>query len=152
MAGRPSIYSDEISVEICRRLAGGESLRAICRDDVMPAEGTVRGWAIDDREGFSAHYARARDIGLDCKADEVMEIAFSDSEDVQRDRLKFDAVRWYLSKLAPKRYGEAQHHEPVFVPIETRDVNMIDLARRIAWVLTQAAEAKQIEGQAEAVE
>ena len=37
-------------------------------------------------------------------------------------------------------------------PIETRDVNVIDLARRIAWLLTSAAEAKQIEGEAEEVE
>jgi hypothetical protein len=41
----------------------------------MPAEATVRLWAAEDREGFSAQYARARDIGLDALAEEVLEIA-----------------------------------------------------------------------------
>ncbi len=31
----------------------------------------------------------------------------SGPEDVPRARLEFDAARWYLSKLAPKRYGDA---------------------------------------------
>lgn len=29
-----------------------------------------------------------------------------DTEHVARSRLRFDARRWYLSKLAPKRYGD----------------------------------------------
>lgn len=71
----------------------------------MPTEATVRMWAADDREGFYSQYTRARDIGLDCVAEEVFEIA-DDGSDHQRDRLRFDARRWYLSKLAPKRYGD----------------------------------------------
>ena len=39
--GRPSRFSDEISEEICRRLAGGESLRSICRSEAMPHLATV---------------------------------------------------------------------------------------------------------------
>src|SRR4051812_2164281 len=61
--GRPSTYTAELAATICARLATGETLRAVCRDDGMPSESTVRTWALDDREGFSAHYARAREIG-----------------------------------------------------------------------------------------
>lgn len=103
--GRPSIYTPEIADTICKALAEGKSLRSICRADNMPTEATVRMWAADDREGFYSQYTRARDIGLDCVADEVFEIA-DDGADHQRDRLRFDARRWYLSKLAPKRYGD----------------------------------------------
>lgn len=71
----------------------------------MPSEAAVRRWVVEDYEGFAAQYTRARDIGLDCVADEVFEIA-DDGSDHQRDRLRFDARRWYLSKLAPKRYGD----------------------------------------------
>lgn len=91
----------------------------------MPPEATVRGWVTDDREGFAAQYARARDAGLDKMADEVLQIADDASRDwvkvdgkkslnaehVQRSRLRFDARRWYLSKLAPKRYGDVQRVE-----------------------------------------
>ena len=103
--GRPSIYTQEIADTICKALAEGKSLRSICREEGMPTEATVRMWAADDREGFYSQYTRARDIGLDCVAEEVFEIADHGS-DHQRDRLKFDARRWYLSKLAPKRYGD----------------------------------------------
>lgn len=105
--GRPSKYTPELATAICERLSRGESLRSICRDEGMPTETTVRQWALDDYQGFYPQYARARDLGLDAMADEVLSIADTDAgEDVQRSRLRFDARRWYLSKLAPKRYGE----------------------------------------------
>jgi hypothetical protein len=107
--GRPSSYSAEIAQLICDRLATGESLLSICKDESFPTESTVRHWALEDREGFFANYSRARDLGLDCRADKVLEIPRGvTSEDVPRARLEFDAERWYLSKLAPKRYGDAQ--------------------------------------------
>ena len=122
------MFSREIADKILARLSAGESLRAICRDEGMPAESTVRLWAVDDVEGFAAQYARARDIGLDSIADEIVEIANTpevgtvetdkiDKEGapytevkrgdmIEHRRLKVDARKWYLSKLAPKRYGE----------------------------------------------
>lgn len=103
--GRPSGYDKELADKICEALSQGASLRKICKADGMPGESTVRQWASNDVEGFYAQYTRARDIGLDCVADEVFEIA-DDGSDHQRDRLRFDARRWYLSKLAPKRYGD----------------------------------------------
>lgn len=106
--GRPTAYTSEIADEILERLAGGESLRRICEDEHIPPATTVRWWVVNDREGFSARYAQARDVGLDHIADEVMDIADRPTGDVIRDRLRFDARRWYLSKLAPKRYGERQ--------------------------------------------
>jgi len=104
--GRPSEYTAELAADICSKLAEGMSLRAICKSDDYPHEATVRHWAVEDREGFFTQYTRARDIGLDCMADEVHEIADNVEGDVQRDRLRFDSRRWYLSKLAPKRYGD----------------------------------------------
>lgn len=103
--GRKSLYTPEIAEKICEALAEGKSLRSICKDEGMPSEAAVRLWVVDDVNGFAAQYTRARDVGLDCVAEEVFEIA-DDGADHQRDRLKFDARRWYLSKLAPKRYGD----------------------------------------------
>lgn len=114
--GRPSVYTPEKAEEILSRLATGESLRSICRTPGMPDEAVVRGWVLDDREGFASLYARARDLGLDAMADELLEISdevvgstesgASDSGAVNRNRLRVDARKWYLSKLAPKRYGD----------------------------------------------
>ena len=116
---RPT-YSPAIAEEICRRLAEGEGLRAICRDEHMPTESTVRGWYVDDYQGFAAQYARARDIGLDVMAEETIEIADDsgldvvmtddgprpDGEVINRAKLRVDTRKWLLSKLAPKRYGD----------------------------------------------
>lgn len=134
--GRPTQYTPEVAEAICERLATGETLRSICRDEDMPHESTVRAWATKDfkadpddenEEGFYTQYARARDLGLDAMADELLEIADDgtndwqdrldgdgnptgqkvvDHEHVTRSRLRVDSRKWYLSKLAPKRYGE----------------------------------------------
>lgn len=82
----------------------------------MPSDTAVRGWALDDLHGFSSRYTRARELGLDVHADRILHIGENvDKEDVPRARLDFDAKRWYLSKLAPKRYGDAttlKHADP----------------------------------------
>ncbi len=97
--------------EILARLEAGESLLSICKSEGFPRESTVRNWANTD-EAFFAKYARARDLGLESLADEVMAIATGvKPEDVPRARLEFDAKRWYLSKLAPKRYGDRLQQE-----------------------------------------
>lgn len=104
--GRPTVYRKDVADDICVRLSQGESLRSICKTEDYPDESTVRLWAVDDWEGFTAKYLRARDIGLDVRADEVLDIADEGTGDPVRDRLRFDARRWYLSKMAPKRYGD----------------------------------------------
>jgi hypothetical protein len=122
--GRPSTFTWTVANEICGRLSKGETLRSICRDKGMPDEAVVRGWALDDREGFYSHYARARDLGLDAMADGLLDIADNGTNDYvekndpgnpgyrfngehqQRSRLRVDTRKWYLSKLAPKRYGD----------------------------------------------
>lgn len=123
--GRPSKFTDDLAKQICLRLSMGETLRRICRDDGMPAESTVRQWALDDVQGFYAQYVRARDIGLDAMADEILDIADDgendyvererkdgskftaiDREHVQRSSLRVDTRKWYLSKMAPKRYDK----------------------------------------------
>lgn len=124
--GRPSKYTDAIAEEICRRLADGESLTAICKDDGMPAESRVREWVIDNREGFAAEYARAREVQAEHLFDEILAISddgrrdYTEDEDgnpvvdhdhINRAKLRVDARKWYLSKVLPKKYGEKQQVE-----------------------------------------
>ena len=121
--GRPSVYTDEIAESICQRLRDGETLNAICKSDEMPSEATVRAWALDDHCGFSAKYARARELGYLKLADEIIEIAdtpligektvetmrgtdITRADMVDRSRLKVDTRKWMLSKMLPKVYGD----------------------------------------------
>ncbi len=121
--GRPSAYKPDLAERILDRLAAGESLLRICGDEGMPARSTVALWVINNVDGFSSKYALARDMGLDVMADEVLEISDTQQEGerieetddgrkvIREDmlghrRLRVDTRKWYLSKLAPKRYGD----------------------------------------------
>lgn len=123
--GRPSIYSKELADKICEELSKSGNLNKVCRDNPdFPAESTIRNWAANDLDGFFAKYARARDIGLDVMADSLLDISddgtndyvakqaengvsvLVDHDHISRSRLRVDTRKWYLSKLAPKKYGE----------------------------------------------
>lgn len=119
--GRPTKYSPTLAEEICRRLGAGESLISICRDQKLPSEATVRLWAEQNREGFSARYARSRLEQLEHWADELVAIADdgrndtyvdehgnlrTDHDVLGRSRLRVDVRKWLLSKLRPDTYGD----------------------------------------------
>lgn len=108
--GRPSIFSEELAARICERLALGETLRSVCRDDEMPAHSTVIGWTHENKE-FSDQYARARETGYRILADDLVEIADDKLGDPARDRLRVDTRKWLLSKALPKIYGDRHTHE-----------------------------------------
>jgi hypothetical protein len=58
-SGRPSKFTTDIAAEIIIRIADGESLRAICRDTLMPSNPTVYDW-MDLSPAFSSAVAQAR--------------------------------------------------------------------------------------------
>ena len=107
-AGRPSLYTDELAAAICRRIANGEGLRAICRGDDMPGRQTVLDWLDDDKkESFRIRYTRARVAQADYLDEAMQEVADSATpEDVQVGRLRVSTMQWRASKLAPKKYGD----------------------------------------------
>ena len=124
--GRPTRYTSKVAADICTRLAEGESLRAICRDDAMPGLRTIMRWLFDgEHEEFWQQYARAREAQAEVRADEIIEIAddaagdfttdkdgkeIVSHENVQRSRLRVDARKWVAAKLLPKRYGDKLQH------------------------------------------
>lgn len=122
--GRPSAYTEELANQICERLAEGESLRQILRDEGMPSISMLFRW-LNDRKSFRDQYEHARDIQADVMADEITDIADDGSNDwmeretekgrvsrvvdhehVQRSRLRVDTRKWIASKLKPKKYGD----------------------------------------------
>ena len=102
---RTPVYTPELADAICARLAAGESLLGICRDEGMPAEATVRRWALVDMDGFAAKYTQAREDQAHAIAEQAVEEAVK-AEDPQLGRLAFDARRWFAGKVAPRIYGE----------------------------------------------
>jgi hypothetical protein len=103
--GRPSAYSDEIAKAICDQLAEGKGLIQICRQEGFPDHKTVRGWVLDNHQDFFAKYTRSKDFGIDAMVEKTFEV-IDEEEDVLRARLKVDTLKWYVSKIAPKKYGD----------------------------------------------
>ena len=113
-------YPESVRLEICERIAKGESMVSICASEGMPVQSVVYNWLTVDKE-FLEKYARAREQQAEHYLDEI--IAISDdvsldeiidgegnprtnNEAIQRSRLKVDTRKWAMSKLAPKKYGD----------------------------------------------
>ena len=84
--GRPSGYCAEIADTICNRLAGGESLRAICADAGIPDRATVSRW-LAHYEEFRDLYGSARECQAESLVDEILKIARDSSGDYVEKRL-----------------------------------------------------------------
>jgi hypothetical protein len=131
-----TIKSTEIVEEICRRLANGEPLTHICRDEHMPEPRTVRLWQLED-EQVAARIARARDIGFDAIAEECLTISDDKEEDPQSRRVMVETRLKLLAKWCHRRYGdkvELEHSgkidSNVTVLDETRRKDLIERRRR----------------------
>lgn len=102
---RPSDYTQELADEICSQLSDGKSLRAVCRQDLMPSATTIFSW-MRLHPTFLEQYARAKESSADAMADDILDIADDKDEDAQSRRVRIDARKWIASKLKPKKYGD----------------------------------------------
>jgi hypothetical protein len=110
LMGRPTIYTEELAAAICARLSEGEAVTKICADADMPCRATVCTWRHAHPE-FQAMYARAREDAGDIWAERALQAAMNaDPVTANSARLKFDALRWYTGKIAPRTYGDKVQH------------------------------------------
>ena len=113
-------FSQEVFDEICVRIAEGESLRKICKDEKMPSLVTVWKW-LNNSEELVKQYTRAREEQAETLVDEMIDIADYKKDDtyfdedgkevinqevIARSRLRVDARKWVASKLKPKKFGD----------------------------------------------
>lgn len=111
--------------KVCAMGKAGLLTREGVADPHFPIRDTVFDWLAADA-AFLQAYARARLQGCEAIADELFEIGDDNSEDnrwvvseatgelvravdhehVNRSRLRIDTRKWYLSKIAPKIFGD----------------------------------------------
>jgi transposase-like protein len=113
---RPTKFGVALADDICRRLANGETLGAICRHHDITSE-VVRQWREKHRE-FGTAYALAREHAADSLADEARELLAKakpkDMVDVALLREKVQHLRWLAKALNPRRYGERTQVDSAF--------------------------------------
>lgn len=121
--GRPSEFTQEVADIVCERIASGESVRSITKDELLPASTTIYRW-LQANEVFREQYARAKEIQAEAMADELLEITDDGTNDwmtkrfgetevkmpnpevLQRSKLRVDTRKWIMSKLLAKKYGD----------------------------------------------
>ena len=116
-------YSEEEKENIIERIftsiEDGNSLRLACQINKLPTK-TFYEW-IDGDEEKSKQYARACELRAEALLDELIDIVDEKNADayiddngnlqidgnaIQRSRLRYDARKWLISKLNPKKYGD----------------------------------------------
>jgi hypothetical protein len=123
--GRPLEYTKEMGDYICELVAStGHGLLKLTKlYPELPDKMTINRWRYRV-PAFRSQYAQAKIEQADRLAEECLEIADDDSNDVKlspegfevfnsefvaRSRLRIDTRKWLASKLLPKQYG--QHAE-----------------------------------------
>lgn len=99
-----STFSQALFDRICDQMAGGDSLRVICKAKDMPNRRTVMRW-IEGNEKLAAQYSEALNQRAEHYFDEIIDIADSKA-DPQKTRVQIDARKWVLSRMNPKKYGD----------------------------------------------
>lgn len=111
---KQSEYSADKADAICQLIADGATLRGICARSDMPSSATVCRWLAANVE-FRLQYTAAREAQAEIILDEVLAIAdeaitaatpAEAAVAVHRNKLRIDARKWLIGRLAPKRYGE----------------------------------------------
>ena len=115
---KPSQFTKANVDHILGELALGKSLRKICQTKGLPTEAAVRKWVVKNSD-FGSQYARAREAGYHVWAEEIQSAHEDvksyynkhgelqiDPGSVQQMKLKADNLKWLLSKMLPKTYGD----------------------------------------------
>lgn len=126
--GAPTSYTETIAQEICDRIAEGVTLTAVAVEvGVTPK--CIHEWR-HRHKNFGEAFSRAEAAGFDRIAEKLLTLA-DDPGDVQRQRLKSDNLKWFLSKRASKVYGDKQTID-VNTTIDVTNVLAEARARRAA--------------------
>ncbi len=107
MAGRPSTYTEEMGRRICDAIASskGGLRKTLASDPELPELHTVQSWLANIAQ-FSSDYALAKRTQIETMAEDIIDISNDDSLEPNDKRIRVDTLKWLLSKLIPKTYGD----------------------------------------------
>ncbi len=125
---RRSRFDETIARRLCRRLAEGETLVAICREAGMPARRTVYDW-LEAHAVFRGLYREARQQQLESWAEEIVALADGlgaeeDRDAVARVKLRIEVRQWLIARLAgrggePDESGRDKQRGPLVIEVVT---------------------------------
>lgn len=156
---RLTIRSDRVEQTILSRLATGEPLAVICRENGMPDPSTWRDWCNGD-QSLAIAYARAREDGEDYLAAQCLAIMDEEParyETENGDRIdpgfvahqknRVEGRLKLLAKWNPKRWGDKVDVTSDGRPIG--EISETERAARVAGMLAEAAARRSIDNAGE---
>lgn len=145
---RELTYNAEIALNICMRIAKGETLTEVCRDKNMPTYTTVLKWRVTYPE-FEEAYENARRISAFALEDEALLAArkLAGPNNFNAPRVSamahaMNQLRWSATKRNVKEFGDVKPGATV-IPIQintTLDLGQGGVAPMESDVYTLAAE------------
>lgn len=141
-----------LATKAIEAIAGGEYLREVARKMKIPAS-TILCWIDSDNE-LIEQYARARERGSVCRAEEMEEMAAgavgSPPEVVAAVRLQIDTRKWLLSKFAKGMFGDStkvEHSGKIETAKPARDLSGLSDDELTALEAIEAKVARASTGQ-----
>lgn len=141
---------------ICESIASGKSLTHACKVQKVSRASFLRMCELSEER--RNEYVRAREACLEVWADEIIDISdeaeivantpFTGGCAVQAKSVRIDSRKWILSKLLPKKYGDASKLELTGAdggPMEVIDPRTTEEDRRFAEILAAAQTKVQSE-------
>lgn len=120
--GRPTRYTKTMGERICKQIREGKTLRYICEPENMPHRSTILRWRfMPSLQVFRNQYDAAMIDRVDSFADEIVDIADdgtndtyvddmgnvrTDTDVIQRSKLRIETRLKLMAKLKPKTYGD----------------------------------------------
>lgn len=108
--------NERVFFRVCERIKAGESMRRAAQEEGVP-HSDVMAW-VRDKPEFADHYARACEARLLTLEDKLLFLCEQGHNVaalpeggyamLQAVKLEIDTLKWTLSKLMPKKYGERQ--------------------------------------------
>ena len=153
-----TLYTPELAKTICDRIAEGDNLRAICREDGMPNWRTFYDW-LELYPTLAEHFAHAREVGFDAIAAEALHIADTPQRGEKREeseegvkvtyddmlghrKLQIETRLKLLAKWSPKKYGEKIQQELSNPDGTLSTLTEAEKAQRIAQIVSDAVTRK----------
>lgn len=139
--GAPGEKARAVLDVICAGISLGKSTRAMCIETGI-SQRSLWNWLASSGE-LMEQYLRAKELGVDAYAEEIIEISDDRSQDlhvdekgrevtsreaIARTQLRIDARKWYASRLAPKKYGDKALDPEGGVDRKTRTGPSIEIA------------------------
>ena len=116
--GRPEEYTEELANRICEKITQGMSLKStVEQDEDLPSLQTIYSW-LSKHNNFLDNYTQATQNRTEAQLEELNrlgDIAIQEASNtgdkranavVQAYKLKADNMKWVMSKMKPKKYGD----------------------------------------------